>query len=666
GWAQASFPQFSEDVKRGLVQDGQRRKWKFEEPESLVKVRTFGEMHPTNNFRNVELVLNGVPHIFTDRLCGDNSMNGVAFNKSSLSSYLVINRRTCGRFPMVVNNFSKIEIEGDTRFMNSFFDAVENDDYVLMFSIGRVTFETWPTDVKQKLRSIGASDEVLNALKNGDPYIILGRKGAAPGTAIEITGEAALGLANTQEIILEEILKGHFTQGTIASTRIGPAVEWGILQRNIKEQEPSDVAYLDVFGIDFNGNESILMKGIMDDQVQLTAIDPVKYPYLRLRATVADETNFTPPQLEKWHVLYTGVPEGVITLLGDKEQPLQNIKLQAGQALNIKFNFRNISEKDFADSIVVRYTVFNRTRRSSEVKFLKLPAIKALQSHDFTVPINTSNGFGINDVNVFVNPQLQPEQYYNNNIIDLPQFFEIHQDNTNQVLDVAFDGMYIMDGDIVSPNPIISIKVKDENKFILKKDTTGVEISLKRPCESCMFEKVNFSDANIKWETASENKDFNVEYQPKELEDGIYTLQVQAVDGSGNKTGLHPYSVNFEVINKSEITNFYPYPNPFSTNTRFIFTLTGSEIPQEIKIQIMTVTGKIVREITQDELGPIRIGNNISQFAWNGRDEFGDQLANGVYLYKVVIKNNGFNMDQRATAADKAFKKGFGKLYLLR
>lgn len=143
-------------------------------------------------------------------------------------------------------------------------------------------------------------------------------------------------------------------------------------------------------------------------------------------------------------------------------------------------------------------------------------------------------------------------------------------------------------------------------------------------------------------------------------------MKVQAVDGSGNKTGMRPYSVSFEVINKSEITNFYPYPNPFSSNTRFVFTLTGSEIPQEIKIQIMTVTGKIVREITQDELGPIRIGNNISQYAWNGRDEYGDQLANGVYLYKVVIKNNGLNMDHRDTAADKAFKKGFGKLYLLR
>jgi len=52
-----------------------------------------------------------------------------------------------------------------------------------------------------------------------------------------------------------------------------------------------------------------------------------------------------------------------------------------------------------------------------------------------------------------------------------------------------------------------------------------------------------------------------------------------------------------------------------------VFTLTGMDIPDEIKIQIMTISGRIVREITQDELGPIKIGNNISDFAWDGRDE---------------------------------------------
>ena len=89
-------------------------------------------------------------------------------------------------------------------------------------------------------------------------------------------------------------------------------------------------------------------------------------------------------------------------------------------------------------------------------------------------------------------------------------------------------------------------------------------------------------------------------------------------------------------------------------------------IPDEIKIQIMTVSGRVVREITQDEIGNIRIGNNITDYAWNGKDEFGDQLANGVYLYRVITRSNGQELNRRETSADRGFKNNFGKLYLLR
>ncbi len=120
----------------------------------------------------------------------------------------------------------------------------------------------------------------------------------------------------------------------------------------------------------------------------------------------------------------------------------------------------------------------------------------------------------------------------------------------------------------------------------------------------------------MRWVPAGPENNFLLEYNPKNLPDGTYTLRVQGTDVSGNVSGTQPYRISFEVVNESKITHFYPYPNPFSTNTRFVFTLTGANIPDQIKVQIMTVSGKVVREITQDELGPIRIGNNISSYAW--------------------------------------------------
>jgi len=98
----------------------------------------------------------------------------------------------------------------------------------------------------------------------------------------------------------------------------------------------------------------------------------------------------------------------------------------------------------------------------------------------------------------------------------------------------------------------------------------------------------------------------------------------------------------------------------------FVFTLTGAEVPDDIRIQIMTITGKIVRTITKDELGAIRIGDNVSDFTWDGTDEYGDKLANGVYLYKVDIRDNQLSFEHRETAKDNLFKKNIGKIYIMR
>jgi flagellar hook assembly protein FlgD len=108
------------------------------------------------------------------------------------------------------------------------------------------------------------------------------------------------------------------------------------------------------------------------------------------------------------------------------------------------------------------------------------------------------------------------------------------------------------------------------------------------------------------------------------------------------------------------------YPNPFTTSTQFVFTLTGSTVPDVFTIQILTVTGKVVREITRQELGDIHIGRNITDYAWDGRDEFGDRLANGVYMYRVIMKINGETVERRNSGADEYFTKEFGKMYLFR
>ena len=77
----------------------------------------------------------------------------------------------------------------------------------------------------------------------------------------------------------------------------------------------------------------------------------------------------------------------------------------------------------------------------------------------------------------------------------------------------------------------------------------------------------------------------------------------------------------------------YNYPNPTSGETHFTFKLT--QIPEEIKIKIFTIAGRLVKEL---KLTSADLKFDFNKIYWNGRDEDGDILANGVYLYKVIMK----------------------------
>ncbi|HMT36183.1 MAG TPA: T9SS type A sorting domain-containing protein, partial [Chitinophagaceae bacterium] len=156
-------------------------------------------------------------------------------------------------------------------------------------------------------------------------------------------------------------------------------------------------------------------------------------------------------------------------------------------------------------------------------------------------------------------------------------------------------------------------------------------------------------------------------FRPHFTEDGNdYVLTVRAKDKSGNTSSNNAYKVRFEVVNKPMISSVINYPNPFTTSTQFIFTITGSQIPSNLKIQILSPTGKVVREIVKSELGNLHIGRNITEFKWKGDDQFGQPLGNGVYLYRFITNLNGNKMDHYNTGADKWIDKGFGKLYIMR
>ncbi|SHN02299.1 Peptidase family C25 [Cyclobacterium lianum] len=676
GWTQRHFPQFLSNQLDNIKIHLSEGEWQFQETALNIDIFTFGADTEGYEVENTQIMLNGVSYILDtfNRFCPNGSLGLMAFDHQTLEPYLpvplvtidVLDSRSCGRVPQVIQSIRNVNITGPNGTMLlDFVDGMKKDDYVVIFSVGNVTFSDWPDEAYLKMKELGANEATLRNLQTGDPYILFGRKGMRPGEAIEVVPDTNGALPRESQIIsFETDITGYFPSGKILSPRIGPAREWFSFFNEVRRKDLFDSKHsnMEIIGVTPEGGEVSLLRDLDDNIADLSRFDAQIYPYLRLRYALQDLPSEAMPQLAKWQVDYTGVPEGVLVLKEKRKESL----LQEGETDALEFEFVNISDHDFQDSITISYTFQNADQRRIDRASKKIPAVKAGEIGTFTLDFDSRGRPGNNSLNVFVNPRLLTEQRYRNNVLDLPGFFKVRGDDLNPILEVNFDGRNIMNGDIVSPTVLISALVRDENRIALKKDTLGMELMLRKPCEGCDFEKINFSSPEVKWFEATERSDFKLEYKPGPLPDGTYTLRINATDASGNVAGSEPYEVSFEVINESQITHFYPYPNPFSNSVRFVYTLTGSEIPDEIKIQIMTISGKVVKEIFQDELGPVSIGNNISAYAWDGKDEYGDQLANGVYIYRVLVRKNGQFMELRSSAGDKAFKKGYGKMYLLR
>lgn len=463
------------------------------------------------------------------------------------------------------------------------------------------------------------------------------------------------------------------TLGYVTSPKFGPAAAWQQVKwRGASLESPSADEYtVSVIGVKQNGQEDVLYTlNSTQQDFNISSVNATTYPYIRLQLFTQDKQNLTPYQLRWWRLYYTPVPEGALAA---------NLKftfkdtLEVGEPLNFAIPFKNVSDVAFANTIKVNVFVRDQNNQQTQIAVPRLRAIASGDTAMLTYQINTQSFTGANTLFVDVNPDNdQPEYTHMNNF--LYRTFVVKGDLVKPTLDVTFDGIRILSGDIVSSKPHIMVKLKDESKFLPLNDTSLVTITLRYPDNTTR--RFRFGTDTLKFTPAAPGGDnvATVDFTPVLPMDGEYELVVTGKDRSGNTAGNLEYRVVFNVYNKPMISNMFNYPNPFTTSTAFVFTLTGSVVPQNLKIQILTITGKIVREITKDELGPLNIGRNITEFKWDGTDQYGQKLANGVYLYRVVTNLNGNSLEKFPTMdqgggkvnTDQYFNKGYGKMYLMR
>jgi hypothetical protein len=125
-----------------------------------------------------------------------------------------------------------------------------------------------------------------------------------------------------------------------------------------------------------------------------------------------------------------------------------------------------------------------------------------------------------------------------------------------------------------------------------------------------------------------------IRYPFNELTEGRHTLKLQVWDVNNNPTDAY---TEFVVANDAvfALDHILNYPNPFTTNTDFYFEHNKPGLSLDVRIEIFTVSGKLIKTIDGNYLTN---GYRVGPINWNGRDHFGDPIGKGVYLYRLKVK----------------------------
>jgi len=569
-------------------------------------------------------------------------------------------------------HFSYQDAASRKRAIN-FLDSIPKGCYISVTNLGNNENTVFINQWKNDTTVLGSGNSLYHSLKKigffsidkftqNLPFIFFGKSKDLSYPIYEEVGSSINNLLKFERNITTKL-----TSGSMESPWFGPALKWNTLQWKGTDLQPfNDITSLALYGKNADGSDSLLANVTSMKDTSIAFIKAANFPFVKLKMYNIDSLAGTPNQLNYWMLNAILPPEGTIA-------PIVHFKskdsLNVGEPLDFEVAFKNISQEKF-DSVAVQLTV---TDASNTPKYYNLPKLKPLIAGDtvkLSYRFDTRKLIGANTLFVNFNPDYaQPEQYLFNNFL-FKQFY-VKEDLFKPTLDVTFDGIHILNRDIVSSKPHITIKLTDDSKYLLLDDTSLLNVKVKYP--SGKIRNYNFNNDTLRFTPSVKSNNTGntatIDFMPYWPEDGEYELIVYGQDKSGNKSGSIEYKVVFTIINKSMISNLLNYPNPFTTSTAFVFTLTGNEIPQNLRIQIMTVTGKIVKDITKDELGPIHIGRNITEYKWDGKDQFGQPLANGIYLYRIISNNKGKSMEkftQEGDNTDKYFKGGYGKMYLMR
>ncbi|WP_299703603.1 type IX secretion system sortase PorU [uncultured Pontibacter sp.] len=249
----------------------------------------------------------------------------------------------------------------------------------------------------------------------------------------------------------------------------------------------------------------------------------------------------------------------------------------------------------------------------------------------FVVPKDIDYRFGAAKIALYASNNLHDAMGADTTIVIGGTATGVAADNTPPTIRLYMDDESFVFGGSTGQSPVLLAKLFDENGVNTAGIGSGHEIIavLDEGTENAIVLNDYYTSDRDAYQSGS------IRYPFKDLKEGPHSLKLKAWDTHNNSTEEF---LEF-IVSKDEklaLSHILNYPNPFSTNTTFRFDHNRAGENLDIHIQVFTVSGKLVKTLQATSYSSKA---HISDLTWDGKDEFNDTLARGVYVYRITVRS---------------------------
>lgn len=259
----------------------------------------------------------------------------------------------------------------------------------------------------------------------------------------------------------------------------------------------------------------------------------------------------------------------------------------------------------------------------------------------FIVPKDISYNFGRGKLSYFAESGMETAAGYDTTIVigGISDLVEV--DNDGPQVEVFLNDENFVFGGLVQESAILLVKLEDENGINTVGTGIGHDVTAKLD-EELENEDIesegerNFILNNYYNSVLDDFTKGSIEYPLADLEPGLHTIRVKAWDVFNNSGEGY---TEFLVAESADLAlqNVLNYPNPFTDKTNFWFEHNRAGDLLNVRIQVFTLSGRVVKTIQQDIAGA---KSRVTELEWNGMDEFGNKIGKGVYIYQISVTDS--------------------------